>query len=115
MASSCVRRGWDWILGKNVFTESGQALAQAAQGGGGVPIPGGVQKMCRCGTLGYGLAGMGGLGGWLDVMILEVFSNLTYDILAWFAGTGTEELSLLMTKSATLYSYTLLLALSPPR
>ena len=32
--------------------------------------------MCRCGTSGYGLVGMVVLGGWLDLMILEVFSNL---------------------------------------
>ena len=32
--------------------------------------------MCRCGTLVYGLAGMVVLGEWLDLMILEVFSNL---------------------------------------
>jgi len=51
-------------------------LEQAAQGSGGVTIPGGVQKKCRCGTMGYGLAGMVVLGGWLDSMILEVFSNL---------------------------------------
>jgi len=43
---------------KNFFTESGQTLEQAAQGSGGVTIPGGVQKPCRCGTLGHGLAGM---------------------------------------------------------
>jgi len=40
----------------------GQALAQAAQGSGGVTISGGVQRTCRCGTLGHGLAGMGVLG-----------------------------------------------------
>jgi len=34
-------------------------LEQAAQGGGGVTISGGVQKKCRCGTSGYGLAGVG--------------------------------------------------------
>jgi len=51
-------------------------LEQAAQGSGGVPIPGGVQKTCRCGTSGHGLAGMGVLGWRLDVMILEIFSNL---------------------------------------
>ena len=61
---------------KNVFTESGQALEQAAQGSGGVTIPGGVQKACRCGTSGYGLVSMVVLGGWLDLMILEIFSNL---------------------------------------
>jgi len=32
----------------------GQALEQAAQGSDGVTIPGGVQKMCRCATLGHG-------------------------------------------------------------
>jgi len=36
----------------------GQALEQAVQGGGGVTIPGGVQKKCRCGTSGHGLAGV---------------------------------------------------------
>jgi len=44
-------------------------LEQAAQGSGGVTIPGGVEKMCRCGTSGYGLAGREVLGGWLDLMI----------------------------------------------
>ncbi|GAB0180446.1 hypothetical protein GRJ2_000509900 [Grus japonensis] len=45
---------------KNFFTkhESGQALEQAAQRGGGVTIPGGVQKTCRRGTSGHGLVGM---------------------------------------------------------
>jgi len=33
-------------------------------------------KTCRCGTSRYGLVGMVVLGGWLDLMILEVFSNL---------------------------------------
>jgi len=51
-------------------------LEQAAQEGGWVPIPGGVPKTCRCGTLGHGLAGMVVMGQWLDWMILEVFSNL---------------------------------------
>ena len=40
--------------------------------------PLGVQKMCRWGTLGYGLVGMVVLGWWLDLMILEVFSNLWF-------------------------------------
>jgi len=39
-------------------------------------MPGGVQKTCTCGTSGYGLAGTVVLGGWLDLVILEVFSNL---------------------------------------
>jgi len=30
-----------------------------AQGSGGVPVPGGIQTLCGCGTWGHGLAGMG--------------------------------------------------------
>jgi len=60
---------------ENVFTESGQALDQTAQGSGGVPIPGGVQKMCRRGTSGQDLSGVVVLGWWLVLMILEIFSN----------------------------------------
>jgi len=51
-------------------------LDQAAQGGGGVTIPGGVQKLCTSGTSGHGLADMVVLGWRLDLVILEVFSNL---------------------------------------
>jgi len=32
--------------------------------------------MSRCGTSGHGLAVVVVLGGWWDLMILEVFSNL---------------------------------------
>ena len=39
-------------------TRQRQTLEQAAQGGGEVPIAGGVQKPCGCGTWGHGLAGM---------------------------------------------------------
>ena len=38
-------------------------------------MPGGVQKTCRHGPAGHGLAGMGVLGGWLEWVISEVFSN----------------------------------------
>jgi len=70
-------------------------LGSLVLGSGGVPIPGGVQKpcrygtlgyglagvvgvqkLCRCGTSGHGLAGMVGFGWRLDLMTLEVFSNL---------------------------------------
>jgi len=51
-------------------------LELAAQGSGGVAIPGGVQKTCGHGTAGCVLAGMVGLGWRMDSMILEVFSNL---------------------------------------
>jgi len=40
------------------FCKGGQALEQAAQVGGGVPIPRGVQKTCRYGSSGHGLARM---------------------------------------------------------
>jgi len=42
----------------NVIRKSGEALTQAAQGGGGVTVPGDVQEMWRCGTEGCGLVGM---------------------------------------------------------
>ena len=54
-------------------------MAQAAQGGGGVTVPGGVQELWRCGTEERGQwAWWNGLE--LDFGILEVFSNL-YDSL----------------------------------
>ena len=40
----------------------GEALAQAAQGGGGITVPGGVQETCGCGTEGCGSVGMVGMG-----------------------------------------------------
>jgi len=52
-----------------------QQQEQAAQGSGGVTIPGGVQKTCSYCTSGHGLSDMVVLGGWLDLMILEVFSK----------------------------------------
>ena len=52
-------------------------MEQAAEGGGGVTISGGVQKTYRCGTSVYGLVGVILLGGWLD-LILEVFYNLWF-------------------------------------
>jgi len=36
----------------------------------------GFKKMCRCGTLGYGLVGLEVMGWQLNLMILEGFSNL---------------------------------------
>jgi len=39
-----------WVLGKFLLRRSAEALEQAAQGGGGVTIPGGFQEMWRCGT-----------------------------------------------------------------
>jgi len=39
---------------KNFFSESGEAVAQGAQGGGAVTKPGVVQELCGCGTEGHG-------------------------------------------------------------
>jgi len=40
-------------------------VAQAAQGGGGVTVPGGVEEPCGCGSEGGGQgAGGGGADGW---------------------------------------------------
>jgi len=58
-------------------------LEQAAQESGGVTTPGGIQKKCRCGTSGHCLASMVVLGQRLDLMILEVFSNLN-DSMIYF-------------------------------
>ena len=49
------------------------ALAQAAQGGGGLTVPGGAPELWRCGTEGHGL-----WAWWDELVTLEVFSNL-YD------------------------------------
>ena len=45
MASSCTRGGSGWTLGKISSSKSGEILEQAAQGGGGVAIPGGIQEI----------------------------------------------------------------------
>jgi len=58
-------------------------VEQVAQGSGGVSIPGGLQKMCRHSTLGHRLVGMVALGWWLDLMILEVFSNPNDSMILW--------------------------------
>jgi len=51
-------------------------LKQAAQGSGGVTMFGDVQKTCRHGTLGHGLVDKVVWGWQLDLLVLEVFSNL---------------------------------------
>ena len=74
MASSCFMGGSGWILGKTPSPEE-WSLTQAAQGGGGVAVSGGVQEPWRCGTEGYGQWATLVVGGWLDWVILEVFSK----------------------------------------
>ena len=53
MALNCTRGSSGWKLG-SILRESSEAVAQAAQGGGAVTIPGGVQEPCGCGTEGRG-------------------------------------------------------------
>jgi len=49
MASICARGG-SGITKIFYYTKSAETLEQAAQGDGGITIPGGVQEMCRYGT-----------------------------------------------------------------
>ena len=42
----------------NIPSQSGEAVAQAAQGGGGVTVPEGVQEPWRCSTEGRGEDGL---------------------------------------------------------
>ena len=44
MASSCAMAGSSWILAKYSSQGSGEGLAQAAQGGGGVTFSEGAQE-----------------------------------------------------------------------
>lgn len=64
--------------GKISSWEGWSGIGTAAQGRGGITIPGNDQKACGCGTWGHGL--VVGLvvvmGGCLDLMISEIFSNL---------------------------------------
>ena len=46
-----------------LLSKSGQALGRVAQGGGGVPVPGGVQGEVGRGAWGQGLVVVGGGGG----------------------------------------------------
>lgn len=53
-----------------------QALQQAAQGNAGVPMPGGIDNLCGCGTWAHGLmVGLAVLWQCLDLLILKVFSQ----------------------------------------
>jgi len=61
-------------------------VAQAAQGSGGVTIPGGVQEPYRYGTEGYGLVDTVVMGCQLNELILEVFSNLNDSVKHTAAG-----------------------------
>ena len=65
MASSCMKRGSGWIWEKRLLRKSGEAVAQAAHGGGGITAFGGVQGLDGCGTEGCGQwAWWGWADGW---------------------------------------------------
>ena len=69
-----------WILGKYSSPKEQCCSGTAAQGGGGVTIPGGVPQLWGCGTEGCGQwARWGGLG--LGLVSLEIFSNLNGSVI----------------------------------
>ena len=82
MASSCARADSGWMLGNDSsLRESGQALEWAAQVGGGVIIPGGVQGTFGCCTEGRGLVGNIG-GRWMvGLGDLRGLSNLGNSVI----------------------------------
>ena len=53
-ASTCARGGSGWILGKISSPKVQWCIGTAAQGGGGVTVPGGVWELWKCGTEGRG-------------------------------------------------------------
>ena len=62
MALSCTRVGYQE---KFLLRKSGEAVAQGAQGSGGVTIPGGAEEPCGWDTEGRGQwAWWGWIGGW---------------------------------------------------
>jgi len=54
MALNCARGGCGWILVKISSAKELYCVGTAAQGGGGVTIPGGVQEPWKCGTEEHG-------------------------------------------------------------
>ena len=75
----------------NLLTSFFWALWEAANGLLSVPH----QEPCqgiRCGTEKLGWVGMVGMGGWLDLVILVVFSNLNVSMI-WAASASQEQSS----------------------
>jgi len=73
-----------WILGK-ASSLRGAALAQAAQGGCVVTIPGGVQETCRCDTKKQG--SVGNIGG-RQMVELDDLRGLYISLLNSSTGTA---------------------------
>lgn len=68
----------------NFFSEkSDQALDQAAEGSGGVTASGSVRETWRCGAEGQVLVGMMVMDWRLELMVLEVFSNINNSMILW--------------------------------
>ena len=68
MASGCARGGSGWILGKAYSSKewSCSGISRAAQGGGGVAVPGGVPEPWGCGTEEHGYWALLAVGRRLD-------------------------------------------------
>jgi len=64
MASSFARGSSGWISGRTYSPKERWGSGTAAQGGGAVTIPGGVEEPCGCGTEGRG---QWAWWGWVDV------------------------------------------------
>ena len=60
-------------------------MAQAAQGGGGVAVPGDVQELWRCSTEDM-VSWHGGYGLVLDLIISDVLSNLNDSMIRYPVG-----------------------------
>lgn len=98
--SSWHNGGLGWMKTFCKLCQGCPALAPAAQGSGGVTVPGSVQTTCGGGTWGHGLVVNVVVvpGWWLDFITLEGFSNLTAVIpwegtisagqAPWFLGWG---------------------------
>ena len=71
-------------LKKFLLRRSSQGLEQAAQGGGGVTIPGGGEELWRCRTKGHGE-----WAWWDDLGLdLEVFSDLIDSMILYLLLNG---------------------------
>lgn len=76
MALCCTMGGPGWRAGKFSSQAEWKCIGTAAQGGGAATDPGGVQEVWRCSTGGRGQWSWGGVGWWLDQVVLAVFSSI---------------------------------------